>query len=165
MQNITLKDFKKGQTAYVVHGEEITGVTVKSVGGKYVTLETTWNPKFAEIRAPYLIETANTSFMGRLLFATKDAAKEYIERSVLEEWFKNIKVDRYSLEQLRMAKIVLESTEKSETVINDTVNTVTELISLLSNVPGDYPVSSVSLNGVCNTTVSVNHEKKIVLFL
>ena len=155
--NVTVKEFKnvQNQKAYVVDNvpygpfdvAEISykSVKIKQVGRNYVTLDDQWNSKFAEYNGQYLIETGDTEWMSRKLFPTKDAVKEYLTRTSLENWFNHLQGDQLSLDQLWLIKAILEpepidTTSQLIEIIDGTADIVSELMMLLTKVPGDYDV-------------------------
>lgn len=84
------------------------------MGRKYVTISGRWGERFREAHnrdMPYLIEEAEYG-SPRLLFPSEDAVREYQEREELKEWVRVAagwdKIDRYTLEQLRAVKKILE---------------------------------------------------------
>lgn len=113
--------FKPGQTAYVMGddrrergGTPVKEVEIAKVGRKYVTIGGRWGERFRETvgkNKPYLIEEAEYG-SPRLLFPTEDAVRDYMEREKLKEWVRIAagweKIDRYTLEQLRAVKKILE---------------------------------------------------------
>ena len=113
---VTIKDFTKGNTAYIVtrnYGRStisiITETTVKSVGRKYVTVST-WDRKFKNSNSEYLCEVV-TYGESDLLFKTEQEAKDYIEKEDLALWLgclTTFRTEKYSLEQLRKVKEILE---------------------------------------------------------
>lgn len=118
---LTVKDFEKGQKAYIVTDDHGTGenkifeATVKTVGRKYVTLDDSWGSKYQTCANNYLTEVVNCGW-ARMLFATEQAAKDYIEVKNLVLSI-NIKVrhsldSRYSLDQLRQINEILEHPAK-----------------------------------------------------
>ena len=118
---LTVKDFEKGQKAYIVTDDHGTGenkifeATVKTVGRKYVTLDDSWGSKYQTCANNYLTEVVNCGW-ARMLFATEQAAKDYIEVKKLVLSI-NIKVrhsldSRYSLDQLRQINEILEHPAK-----------------------------------------------------
>lgn len=118
---LTVKDFEKGQKAYIVTDDHGTGenkifeATVKTVGRKYVTLDNFWGSKYQTCANNYLTEVVNCGW-ARMLFATEQAAKDYIEVKNLVLSI-NIKVrhsldSRYSLDQLRQINEILEHPAK-----------------------------------------------------
>lgn len=118
---LTVKDFEKGQKAYIVTDNHGTGenkifeAAVKTVGRKYVTLDDSWGSKYQTCANNYLTEVVNCGW-ARMLFATEQAAKDYIEVKNLVLSI-NIKVShsldsRYSLDQLRQINEILEHPAK-----------------------------------------------------
>lgn len=117
---MTIKDFKVGQTVYLVGDyrtqkdrfRSIEAEVVK-VGRKYVTISGNWGLQFegtAESR-PYLIEHTEIG-ARRLLFPSSKAVDEYREREELKTWLRTAagweKIDCYTLAQLRAVKKILE---------------------------------------------------------
>lgn len=118
---LTVKDFEKGQKAYIVTDDygtrenKIFEATVKTVGRKYVTLDDSWGSRYQTCANNYLTEVVNCGWV-RMLFATEQAAKDYIELKNLVLSI-NIKVrhsldSRYSLDQLRQINEILEHPAK-----------------------------------------------------
>ncbi|MBR1616317.1 MAG: hypothetical protein IJ673_12705 [Treponema sp.] len=119
---MTLKDFSVGQTAYIIGdtahrtstNKGITEVTVEKIGRKYVTVKRgTYEIRFGvqgETK-PYLVE--NTEYGApRLLFPSEEDMNRYNELCDLKRWVGEAagwsKIGRYSLEQLRAVKKILE---------------------------------------------------------
>ena len=121
---MTLKDFKPGQEAYSLIREmniaikyRVEECMVISVRRKYVTA----SPKEAlgyprefyldDITDEYLLENKDWG-CRYMLFPTKEALDNYIEKENLREWLNNAmsrsKVLSYSLDQLRAIKAILE---------------------------------------------------------
>lgn len=117
---MTIKEFKVGQTVYIIgdgrserNKHHATAAEVVKVGRKYVTISGHWEQKFKDTseRRPYLIE--NTEYGApRLLFPSKKAVDEYVEREELKIWLQKAagwaRIDRYTLAQLRAVKKILE---------------------------------------------------------
>ena len=121
---MTLKDFKQGQTAYSLIREiniaikyRIEECVVISVGRKYVkasSKEALGYPRefyLDDITDEYLHENKDWG-CNYMLFLTKEALDNYIEKENLREWLNNAmsrsKVLSYSLDQLRAIKAILE---------------------------------------------------------
>lgn len=117
---MTIKDFKVGQTAFAMGGYRtsknrflITEAEAVKVGRKYVTISGNWGTQFKEtsISRPYLIEHCECG-TPRLLFPSREAADNYIEREELKTWVREAtgwdKIDLYSLKKLRAVKKILE---------------------------------------------------------
>jgi hypothetical protein len=117
-----IKSFKLGQTVYIVGDarrpkDKFSAVKaeVAKVGRKYVTISGAWGERFREAyndrNMPYLIEETEYG-SPRLLFPSEDAVREYREREELKEWVRVAagwdKIGRYTLEQLRAVKKILE---------------------------------------------------------
>ena len=110
----TIKDFKVGQTVYILNWEQkAIKEEVARVGREYVTVNKKWCIRFEETyeSRPYLIE--KTEIGARmLLFPSEDAVHEYMEREELKKWVRMAadwdKIDRYTLAQLRAVKKILE---------------------------------------------------------
>lgn len=111
----TIKDFKVGQTVYILNWEQKKAIKeeVVKVGRKYVTVNKKWCIRFEETykSGPYLIE--KTEIGARmLLFPSEDAVHEYMEREELKKWMHMAadwgNIDRYTLAQLRAVKKILE---------------------------------------------------------
>lgn len=127
MKYLTIKDFIKGDTAYMLKRNrgrnssmDITEVTVAGVGRCYVTISGPWERKFQNWEKEYLFEKVDCG-EAALLFKTKEDAEEYIEKCELALWLGNISInqaEKYSVEQLRKVKEILsgqsvEDTEKT----------------------------------------------------
>lgn len=120
---MTIKDFKPGQEVYALTRTRgrltehfIKRYTVLSVGRKYV--------KAAPLGSKFPVEfykqeetdeylTENKDWGDRMrLFLTEEGAMEDIERDMLKTWLRRAadgnKVERYTLEQLRAVKEILE---------------------------------------------------------
>lgn len=117
MKVVTLKDFKKGDKAYVViqhtgrsQDSEIVEATVQTVGRKYVsTGEGVLARKYREWDEEFLYENVNCG-EASLLFPTRKCAEEYLEKSELVRWVDSFSAGsarRCSLEQLRKVKEIL----------------------------------------------------------
>lgn len=117
---MTIKDFKVGQTVYIIGDfrtqkdrfRSIEAEVVK-VGRKYVTISGNWGLQFKGTAAsrPYLIEHTEVG-APRLLFPSREAVDEYREREELKTWVRTAagweKIDRYTLAQLREVKKILK---------------------------------------------------------
>lgn len=123
---MTIKDFKVGQTAFVVKVEfcftqqdrfSITETEVVKVGKKYVTISGNWTAQFKEAceSRPYLVEHKECG-APRLLFPSREAMDDYIESEELKFWIRTAvgwdKIDHYSLEQLRAVRKILEGEDE-----------------------------------------------------
>lgn len=120
---MTIKDFKVGQTVFVM-GDGSTqrdrfrtvAAEVVKIGRKYVTTSGNWAMQFKETHEsrPYLVEHAEYG-VPRLLFPSREAVDEYREREELKTWVRTAagweKIDRYTLAQLREVKRILEGDE------------------------------------------------------
>ena len=121
---MTLKDFKPGQEVYSLIREiniaikyRIEECVVISVRRKYVTAsskEALGYPRefyLDDITDEYLLENKDWG-CRYMLFPTKEALDNYIEKENLREWLNNAmsqsKVLSYSLDQLRAIKTILE---------------------------------------------------------
>lgn len=118
---MTVKDFKVGQTAYVIGDErcgddgKATEVEVIKVGRRYVTIaeDGRRETRFCEPvgLADCLVEDKNYG-TKRLLFLTTKAVDEYNELNGLRSWVQEatnwLKVKQYTLAQLRAVKKILE---------------------------------------------------------
>ena len=116
-----VKRFKAGETAVSLGDGRVkpymcctVAAEVVKVGRKYVTA--LLNGQEIRFCAPcncdlYLIEDKNWG-APRLLFPTSEAADRYCEREKLKLWVAEetgwLKMERYSLEQLRAVKQILE---------------------------------------------------------
>ncbi|WP_304634416.1 hypothetical protein [uncultured Oscillibacter sp.] len=118
---MTIKDFTVGQTAYamgdgystMIDKYSVSEVRVEKVGRKYVTIAGNWGEQFEETSASrsYLIEHRDCG-TPRLLFPSRKAVDDYIEREELKTWVRTAagwgNIDRYTLHQLRAVKKILE---------------------------------------------------------
>lgn len=109
--SVKVKDFKPGQTFYVLYinagtnkEPEIQERTVEKVGRKYVTD----NREIRYCCEEYLLKEGlvEASDYGRrgFLFLTKSEAEDYMEKNKLALWIANISFSKarlYSLQQLR----------------------------------------------------------------
>ena len=116
-----IKAFQPGQTVYIVgtdrrdRGDKAARkAEVAKVGRKYVTISGRWGERFRKTvgrSKPYLIEEMEYG-SPRLLFPSEAALCEYREREELKEWVRLAagweKIDRYTIEQLRAVKQILE---------------------------------------------------------
>lgn len=123
---MTIKDFKVGQTVYVLgdgrHEREkrlATAAEVVKVGRRYVTVKEDGRQesRFYEPINPTdcLVEDRDYG-VKRLLFATTEAVDEYNELNDLRSWVQEatnwMKVKEYTLAQLRAVKKILEGGEE-----------------------------------------------------
>lgn len=117
---MTLKDFKPGQTAYVLSERRgmatrysIEECTVVSVGQEYVKTQSKEFRK-DDVTDEYLTENIDWGYREKL-FLTKEAVNDYIEKTELQHWFNMAtswpKILNYSLSQLRAIKKILEGEE------------------------------------------------------
>lgn len=120
---MTIKDFKVGQTAYMLSEKQSKGeskateVEVVKVGRKYVTVTVNgnwWNEiRFFEphTEAFFLYEDKDYG-VKRLLFQTAKDVDDYNELIDLRSWVQEatnwMKVKDYTLAQLRAVKKILE---------------------------------------------------------
>ena len=116
-----IKDFKVNDDCYILQENmgcntqpTITKYVVDKVGRKYVTVRTAWESKFEKAAynedGNYLIEACEIG-EKRKLFKTRCEVEEYIERKELALWLGCIstgKAEKYTLEQLRKVKEILE---------------------------------------------------------
>lgn len=121
---MTIKEFHVGQTVFLM-GERrglktqytTTQATVAKVGRKYVTINDAWGRQFGETsdHRPYLREHKDNG-TPLMLFHSQEAVDTYIEHEELKKWVREAadwsKIDRYSLEQLREVKRILEQSAK-----------------------------------------------------
>jgi len=121
---MTIKDFVVGQTVFIMgdgchqrNRYSTTAAEVVKVGRKYVTVGGNWEMQFEETATsrPYLVE--HTEYGApRMLFPSREAVDEYIEREELKTWVRTAagwdKIDRYTLAQLRAVKTILEAGEQ-----------------------------------------------------
>lgn len=123
---MTIKDFKVGQTVYILgdgrHQRDrflATAAEVVKIGRKYVTVSGNWGLQFKDTAAsrPYLIEHTEIG-TPRLLFPSSESVDEYREREELKAWVRTAagweKIDRYTLAQLRAVKKILEEESDHE---------------------------------------------------
>lgn len=115
-----VSDFKVGQTAYVLdcsyRKSGISKCTVKTVGRKYVTVTSGGisTYKFEENDCyPNALSEVTEYGSADLLFPSKEGIERYEETRKLRRWFSAeatsfVKVNSYSLEQLRAVKEILE---------------------------------------------------------
>ena len=117
---MTIKEFHVGQTVFLM-GERrglqtqytTTQATVAKVGRKYVTINDAWGRQFKETHdhRPYLYEHTNVG-TPLMLSPSQEAVDTYIEHEGLKRWVQDAaswsKIDRYTLEQLREVKRILE---------------------------------------------------------
>lgn len=117
---ITIKDFKKEKTAYIVNMNlgrmeepSITETVVASVGRTYVTTGIdTVQRRFMNNHneSEYLVEKVSFGDSD-LLFASRTAAEEHIEKYFLGLWLVFIsttKANKFTLQQLRDVKKILD---------------------------------------------------------
>lgn len=122
---MTIKDFKVGQTAYILEDRyqgafgTATEVEVAKVGRRYVTVRDGWQEtRFYEPAngTTHLVEDRDYG-AKRLLFLTTEAVAEHKELTDLQRWVQEatswLKVKRYSLAQLREVKKILEGDDVS----------------------------------------------------
>ena len=91
---MTIKDFKVGQTVFVMGDGSVqrdifrtAAAEVVKIGRKYVTISGSWGMQFKETGSsrPYLVE--HTEYGApRLLFPSREAVDEYREREELKTW-------------------------------------------------------------------------------
>lgn len=115
---MNIKDFKKGQTAYILNmhtgrntDPTIHETTVSAIGRKYVTVES--GSRYENSDNPYgLIESKDWGDRT-FLCPSRECAEMHIEKEELMRWLCNAAsfTYKYSLEQLRKAKEILESEE------------------------------------------------------
>ena len=123
---MTIKDFKVGQTVFVMGDGSVqrdrfrtAAGEVGKIGRKYVTISGSWGMQFKETGSsrPYLVE--HTEYGApKFLFPSKEAVDEYCEREELKTWVRTAtgweKIDRYTLHQLRAVRDILELTAGME---------------------------------------------------
>lgn len=120
---MTIKDFKVGQTAYILEDGRRAAfgaaveVEVAKVGRRYVTIRD--GRREARFYEPansttHLVEDRDCG-AKHLLFLTAEAVAEHKELINLQGWMQEatswLKVKRYSLDQLREVKKILEGGE------------------------------------------------------
>ena len=117
-----IKDFAVGQTVFIMGDGRswrdrfrTTAAEVLKIGSKYITIRISenWAMQFKEMHEskPYLVE--HTEYGApRLLFPSREAVDDYIEREELKTWVRTAagweKIERYTLAQLRAVKKILE---------------------------------------------------------
>lgn len=117
---MTIKDFKVGQTVFVVGDGctqrdrfRTTEAEVVKIGKKYVTINGNWGMQFKEASESrfYLVEHTECG-APRLLFPSREALDEYRELEELKTWVRSAtcwdKIKSYTLAQLRAVKKILE---------------------------------------------------------
>jgi len=118
-----IKDFTVGQTAYFSsarnwtrEGPPLQEVTVTKIGRKYVTVKSGWwERQFAPTGSTRddrcLVEKVDYGAPG-LLYKTREAYEEQRELESLRNWLRKAAdwntVNKYTLEQLREIKAILE---------------------------------------------------------
>lgn len=120
---MTIKDFKVGQTAYILEDGyrgafgTATEVEVAKVGRRYVTVRDMGRETrfFESVNSTtHLVEDRNYG-SKRLLFLTTEAVAEHKELIDLQNWLQEatnwLKVKHYTLAQLREVKKILEGGE------------------------------------------------------
>lgn len=115
---ISIKDFKVGDTAYMLEKsdrgkETLTEVEVISIGRKYVIVKhgRWWEQKFEVNFSPYALCEKTEYSVNRFLFTSKQKYEEYKEIKELEWWITQAThsvYNKYSLETLRKLKAILE---------------------------------------------------------
>lgn len=122
---MTIKDFEPGQTVFAL--EEIRGReveyrtrrrTVRTVGRKYVKVSAEEDKRYVDEYYQrdeadnFLVENKNWG-KPQLLFRSEEELTDYIETIMLRAWIKSntewSRLERYSLEQLREVKRILEA--------------------------------------------------------
>ena len=112
---MTIKDFKVGQTAFVMGDGSAQRDRFRTVAAEVVKIGN-WAMRFKETHEsrPYLVE--HTEYGApRILFPSREAVDDYIEREELKTWVRTAagweKIDRYTLAQLRAVKKILEEAD------------------------------------------------------
>lgn len=118
-----IKDFSVGQTVFILgerirsRGElHIVKAEVAKEGRKYVTISGRWAAQFKGTAEslPYLVEQTEYG-SPRFLFPSEQALNEYREWEELKDWVRKMtgwdKINRYTLDQLRAVKKILEETD------------------------------------------------------
>ena len=120
-----LKDFQVGQTVYLIERRPkpkdiLREYQVVTVGRKYLKVQGMYNERQFEVfddESPYLIEHNNYGD-HLLLFPNKEAAQEHIEGNQLRSWLLKAaevtKINKYTVEQLRAVKEILEPSISTE---------------------------------------------------
>lgn len=125
---VSVKDFKPGQTAYILTRKRgrtqehfVSQCIVVSVGRKYVK---TVKQESSNITSDFYNLRGNDDYLsevdycntGRRLFPTQQAAIEDIEKDMLKDWIskatQHSSMEKYTVQQLREVKEILE--EKHE---------------------------------------------------
>ncbi|MDE7245539.1 MAG: hypothetical protein K2O18_16420 [Oscillospiraceae bacterium] len=121
---MTIKDFKVGQTAYIVgdwrrrDDGKATAAEVVKVGRRYVTVKEAGRQETRFYEAVGFNDClAEDREYGakRLLFPTAEAVDEYNELNDLRSWMQEatnwMKVNNYTIAQLRAVKNILEDND------------------------------------------------------
>lgn len=119
---IDIHDFKVGETAYMLdksHRQEILKeVQIESIGRKYVTVKLNgWAIKFEADFSPYALVVKTEYSRNQFLFPTEQKYNEYKEIKKLEYWLCDATrcvYNRFSLEQLRKIREIIESEDITE---------------------------------------------------
>lgn len=112
-----VKDFKEGTIGYIYdygystdghRKQEIHKTTIQKVGRKYVTCD---HIRFEQDECEFGLRSETWS--GKRLFLTQEDAVKHIEKNALCRWLHDtcyhlFKLEKYSLEQLRQVKQILE---------------------------------------------------------
>ena len=108
---MTIKDFSPGQTVYILSNKNIYERKVKSIGRKYVKIESNWDEKFEECdeRNNFLVSSNSWGAHDRL-FASRKDIDDYMEQEELKRqlccevhsWTQNL-----SLDQLRRINAII----------------------------------------------------------
>jgi hypothetical protein len=119
---MTIKDFKVGQTAYLLrryrsmgeYKQEIREVEVTKIGRKFLCVNARWLGRFYESgteKAEYGLVPESRACEG-MLFPSKESLELFFERKKLEKWWINTTRynygTQYTLDQLRAVKAILE---------------------------------------------------------
>lgn len=122
---VSVKDFKPGQTAYILTRKRgrtqehfVSQCIVVSVGRKYVK---TVKQESSNITSDFYNLRGNDDYLseadycntGRRLFPTQQAAIEDIEKDMLKDWIskatQHSSMEKYTVQQLRQVKEILEA--------------------------------------------------------
>lgn len=121
---MTTKDFKVGQVAFMTDDErykslgiftEVKEVQVVKAGRKYVTVKEGGHQDiqfFEPVNCTFCLIEDKDDGTPRLLFSTREMLNNYREREELKSWLSEakswLKIESYTLDQLRAVKKILE---------------------------------------------------------
>lgn len=110
---MTIKDFSPGQTVYILSGKYISERKVKSVGRKYVKIESNWDERFSETDdSNNFLVSSNTWGAQDRLFASIEDYNDYKEQ---EELKRKLLCDVHSWTQ----KLSLDQLRRINAIINE----------------------------------------------